>query len=109
MCNDDKIFFVAGEKRTIEGGIVQKIDCRPVANKHYIQLKKAQRIEACKPKRTTVQLQTPVNSIYKPVSITKEEVSLQTKLKVLLKILAMIFNGRKKIYVEEKRWVKRLG
>merc|ERR1719427_2561554 len=38
-----------------------------------MQLKRAQRIEACKPVRTTIQIKSPVNTVYKPVSITREE------------------------------------
>lgn len=61
------------EKRSLEGGIVQKIDCRPVPNKNYMQLKKEQLIAASKPSRVTMQLEAPVRSAYKPVSITREE------------------------------------
>jgi len=62
-----------GEKRSIEGRIVQKVDCRPVISNNYMQLKKAQMIDACRPTRTSIQLKSAVKSVYKPVSITEEE------------------------------------
>nr|CAB3251302.1 general transcription factor IIF subunit 2 [Phallusia mammillata] len=61
-----------GEKRCMEGRVVQKVDCRPVVSKNYMQLKKAQMIEASRPKRITKQLSSVVRT-YKPVDITKEE------------------------------------
>jgi len=62
----------------VEGRVVQKVDCRPVANKNYMQLKRAQVIEACKPKRVTKQLDSAVKTVYKPVDMIKEEVKIQT-------------------------------
>lgn len=62
----------------MEGRVVQKVDCRPVANKNYMQLKRAQVIEACKPKRVTKQLDSAVKTVYKPVDMIKEEVKIQT-------------------------------
>lgn len=62
-----------GEKRSVEGRIVQRVDCRPVISDKYMQLKKAQMIDACRPNRTTRQLASAVKSVYKPVAITEEE------------------------------------
>lgn len=81
----------------MEGRVVQKVDCRPVVSKNYMQLKKAQMIEACRPKRITKQLSSVVKT-YKPVNITKEEVChlVQT---IYYHILTS-FAFAKKVYIE---------
>lgn len=60
----------------MEGRVVQKVDCRPVVSKNYMQLKRTQMIEASKPKRITKQLDSAVKTVFKPISVHKEEVSL---------------------------------
>ena len=68
-------FILVGRKRSMEGRVVQKVDCRPVVSKNYMQLKRTQMIEASKPKRITQQLDSAVKTVFKPVSVHKEEVS----------------------------------
>ena len=62
----------------MEGRVVQKVDCRPVVSKNYMQLKKTQMIEAARPKRITQQLDSAVRTVFKPISKHKEEVFLKT-------------------------------
>ena len=73
-CN--KLWHLAGEKRSMEGRVVQKVDCRPVVSHNYMKLKRTQMIEACKPKRITKQLESAVTTVYKPVNVVKEEVRI---------------------------------
>nr|XP_002119394.2 general transcription factor IIF subunit 2 [Ciona intestinalis] len=63
-----------GEKRAMEGRVVQKVDCRPIVSHNYMQLKRAQMIEASKPQRTTKQLAEAVKTVYKPVTKIKEQI-----------------------------------
>jgi len=66
--------MTAGQKRSMEGRVVQKVDCRPVVSNNYMKLKRTQMIEAAKPKRLTKQLSAAVTTTFKPVSMHKEEV-----------------------------------
>ena len=66
--------FTAGQKRCMEGRVVQKVDCRPIVSSNYMQLKRTQMIEAARPKRITQQLSSAVKTTFKPVSVHKEEV-----------------------------------
>ncbi|CAK8687165.1 unnamed protein product [Clavelina lepadiformis] len=71
----------AGEKRSMEGRVVQKVDCRPVVSHNYMKLKRTQMIEACKPKRITKQLESAVTTVYKPVNVVKEELAYKEQKK----------------------------
>ena len=51
----------------LEGKVIQRIECRPHADKNYMLYKKHQVEESNKPDRYVIQIDKPVNT-YKPVS-----------------------------------------
>ena len=51
----------------MEGKIMQKMECRPHADRNYMSFKNKQVTESNKPKRYVVQIDKPVNT-YKPVA-----------------------------------------
>ena len=98
-----ELFFIAaGQKRSMEGRVVQKVDCRPIVSKNYMQLKRTQMIEAAKPKRVTKQLSAAVTTTFKPVSMHKEEVPYFFLLFVLQVFLCII-------YCIDIQWSKMFG
>lgn len=55
------------DRIAIEGKVIQRAECRPVADRNYLNLKKLQAENCNKPKREVVQISGPVNA-YKPRS-----------------------------------------
>ncbi|KAF6038580.1 GTF2F2 [Bugula neritina] len=51
----------------LEGKVIQRMECRPHGDQHYMKYKKHQVEESNKPKRYVMQIDKPVNT-YKPVS-----------------------------------------
>ncbi|XP_052782855.1 general transcription factor IIF subunit 2-like [Mya arenaria] len=68
------------ERVAIEGKVIQRAECRPVADKSYLQLKKLQRELCNKPKREIKQITTVPNS-YKPVSNHAANIEHEKKMK----------------------------
>lgn len=59
----------------MEGRVVQKLDCRPFADKTYMNLKAASICRAATPARSMRQLDRPFHQPFKPVSNHKHNVS----------------------------------
>ena len=55
------------DKLGVEGKVIQRAECRPIADNNYLKLKRLQVEAQNKPKREVIQISTVVNS-YKPVS-----------------------------------------
>ncbi|MCI4393892.1 hypothetical protein PGIGA_G00162460 [Pangasianodon gigas] len=56
------------DKIALEGVVVQRAECRPAANEHYMRLKRVQIEELSKPHRYSKQLEKAVTTNYKPVA-----------------------------------------
>ncbi|KAK2818150.1 hypothetical protein Q7C36_022083 [Tachysurus vachellii] len=56
------------DKIALEGVVVQRAECRPGANEHYMRLKRLQIEESSKPHRFSQQLEKAVTTNYKPVA-----------------------------------------
>ncbi|KAM9454338.1 general transcription factor IIF subunit 2 isoform 1-T1 [Clarias gariepinus] len=56
------------DKIALEGVVVQRAECRPAANEHYMRLKRLQIEESSKPHRFSQQLDKAVTTNYKPVA-----------------------------------------
>ncbi|TSK18003.1 General transcription factor IIF subunit 2 [Bagarius yarrelli] len=56
------------DKIALEGVVVQRAECRPAANEHYMRLKRLQIEESSKPHRFSQQLEKAVTTNYKPVA-----------------------------------------
>ncbi|XP_026787966.2 general transcription factor IIF subunit 2 isoform X1 [Pangasianodon hypophthalmus] len=56
------------DKIALEGVVVQRAECRPAANEHYMRLKRMQIEESSKPHRFSKQLEKAVTTNYKPVA-----------------------------------------
>ncbi|XP_067929972.1 general transcription factor IIF subunit 2-like [Watersipora subatra] len=52
---------------SIDGKVIQRMECRPQADQNYLKYKKHQVEESNKPERYVIQIDNPVNT-YKPVS-----------------------------------------
>ncbi|WAR28529.1 T2FB-like protein, partial [Mya arenaria] len=84
--NQNLVVFSEKKKRVaIEGKVIQRAECRPVADKSYLQLKKCaleplQRELCNKPKREIKQITTVPNS-YKPVSNHAANIEHEKKMK----------------------------
>ncbi|XP_069826631.1 general transcription factor IIF subunit 2 isoform X2 [Dendropsophus ebraccatus] len=69
------------EKLAIEGIVVQRAECRPAANDHYMQMKRRQIEESSKPKRQSQQIEKAVTTNYKPVSNHQSNIEYEKKKK----------------------------
>ncbi|KAK3530090.1 hypothetical protein QTP86_012818 [Hemibagrus guttatus] len=56
------------DKIALEGVVVQRAECRPAVNEHYMRLKRLQIEESLKPHRFSKQLEKAVTTNYKPVA-----------------------------------------
>ncbi|GAB6030721.1 hypothetical protein CHUAL_007572 [Chamberlinius hualienensis] len=75
------VFSQAGEKVGMEGRVIQRAECRPMASDDsYMQLKKKCILLASKPVRSVKQLDHVVNP-YKPVSDHKNNIEFEEKKK----------------------------
>ena len=63
------------QKLFMEGRIVQKLECRPIADKMYMDMKSESIRIACVPKQKVQSLEKAVNN-FKPISDHKHNVSL---------------------------------
>lgn len=68
------------ERISLEGKVLQRAECRPVADTNYLKLKKLQMESVQKPKREVQQL-TGVVNMYKPVSDHQHNIQHNKKLK----------------------------
>lgn len=68
------------ERIALEGKVLQRAECRPVADTNYLKLKKLQMESVQKPKREVQQITTVVN-MYKPVSDHAHNIQHNKKLK----------------------------
>ncbi|XP_074657811.1 general transcription factor IIF subunit 2-like isoform X2 [Tubulanus polymorphus] len=55
------------EKVSVEGKVIQRAECRPMADKNYMNLKRKQIEETNKPQREVIQLDK-IHNAYKPVN-----------------------------------------
>ncbi|XP_056411401.1 general transcription factor IIF subunit 2 isoform X2 [Hyla sarda] len=69
------------EKLAIEGIVVQRAECRPAANDHYMQMKRRQIEESSKPKRQSQQIEKAVTTNYKPVANHQNNIEYEKKKK----------------------------
>lgn len=69
------------DKIYMDGRIVQKLECRPVADEAYLSLKREAIRRAAEPARTIVKLDRIVQN-YKPVSDHKHNIEYREKKKV---------------------------
>lgn len=80
------------EKLFMEGRIVQKLECRPFADKMYMDMKSESIRKACVPKQQVQSLEKVVTN-FKPISDHKHNVSLYSdtlKLHLLTYLLSLI-------------------
>lgn len=68
------------DKIAIEGKVIQRAECRPVADRNYMQLKKQQMLTMNKPRREIQQISGVVN-MYKPVTNHAANISHQKEQK----------------------------
>lgn len=68
------------DKIAIEGKVIQRAECRPVADSNYLRLKKQQMTTSNKPEREVKLISTVVNP-YKPVSDHVGNIAHQKKMK----------------------------
>ncbi|XP_040281367.1 general transcription factor IIF subunit 2 [Bufo bufo] len=66
--SEEKLESRTTDKLAIEGIVVQRAECRPAANDHYMQMKRRQIEESSKPKRQSQQIEKAVTTNYKPVA-----------------------------------------
>ncbi|XP_037542057.1 general transcription factor IIF subunit 2-like [Nematolebias whitei] len=69
----------AGEV-SLEGTVVQRAECRPVASESYMKIKRLQ-IELVKPQRLSQQLDRAVTTVFKPVANHNFNVAFEKKKK----------------------------
>ncbi|XP_076097115.1 general transcription factor IIF subunit 2-like isoform X2 [Mytilus galloprovincialis] len=68
------------DKLGIEGKVIQRAECRPIADNNYLKLKRLQVEAQNKPKREVIQISEVVNA-YKPISDHKFNIEHNQKLK----------------------------
>ncbi|XP_026231574.1 general transcription factor IIF subunit 2-like isoform X1 [Anabas testudineus] len=66
---------------SLEGTVVHRAECRPVASESYMSLKKLQIKESTKPQRLSQQLERAVTTIFKPVANHNFNVEYEKKKK----------------------------
>ncbi|XP_039602240.1 general transcription factor IIF subunit 2 [Polypterus senegalus] len=71
----------SSEKLALEGTVVQRAECRPAVNEHYMKLKRLQIEESSKPVRLSQQLEKVVTTNYKPVANHAHNVEYEKKKK----------------------------
>ena len=59
----------------LEGTVVQKGECRPIANTHYMSLKRESIRKASQPSKVVQKIDRAVNN-FKPINVHKSEVCL---------------------------------
>uniref|UniRef100_A0A8C5QBZ7 General transcription factor IIF subunit 2 n=1 Tax=Leptobrachium leishanense TaxID=445787 RepID=A0A8C5QBZ7_9ANUR len=69
------------DKLAIEGIVVQRAECRPAVNEHYMQMKRRQIEESSKPKRQSQQIDKAVTTNYKPVANHQYNIEYEKKKK----------------------------
>ncbi|CAO1398106.1 unnamed protein product [Diamesa hyperborea] len=91
------------QKLFMEGRIVQKLECRPIADKMYMDMKSESIRQACVPKQKVQSLEKAVNN-FKPISDHKHNIEYNIKMKSEGKksradknqVLDMLFNAFEK-------------
>uniref|UniRef100_A0A8C5QAF2 General transcription factor IIF subunit 2 n=1 Tax=Leptobrachium leishanense TaxID=445787 RepID=A0A8C5QAF2_9ANUR len=78
---DDKSEIRTADKLAIEGIVVQRAECRPAVNEHYMQMKRRQIEESSKPKRQSQQIDKAVTTNYKPVANHQYNIEYEKKKK----------------------------
>ncbi|XP_063282060.1 general transcription factor IIF subunit 2 isoform X2 [Pelobates fuscus] len=69
------------DKLAIEGIVVQRAECRPAVNDHYMQMKRRQIEESSKPKRQSQQIEKAITTNYKPVANHQYNIEYEKKKK----------------------------
>lgn len=79
--SEEKSESRTNDKLAIEGIVVQRAECRPAVNEHYMQMKRRQIEESSKPKRQSQQIEKAVTTNYKPVSNHQYNIEYEKKKK----------------------------